>query len=78
MINAEMAIYYGVVNLIDWAAIEGTEKDRKTVEQILEQIEEMAGIHPAEVGDANDCGECKTWSEVIDGFKELIQSGERI
>jgi len=76
MNNPEMEIYYAVVNLIDWYVAQ--QKDRDSVEQILKTIESVTGISPAEVGEANDCGLCATWGEVIDGFVELTEAGERV
>lgn len=76
--NSEMEIYYSVVNLIDWFVTKGQQDDKATVMSILDQIEEIADIHPSEVGDANDCGVCDTWEEVIDGFQDLIKNGERV
>lgn len=79
-----MEIYYRMLELCDWYAMrDWGDKDSvikpavSLLLTILEGIEE--GNDPQSVGDANDCGSnCKTWEDVLDGFKELWENGERI
>lgn len=78
--NPEIRAYYAVVNIIDWY-ISLTDKKEDTFDKVialLEQIELESDINPADVGDANDCGSCESWEDVIDGFQHLTETGERI
>lgn len=73
--NTEMKMYYILVDLIDWY-VTGCDKDNFI--KLLELIESYGAGSPADVGDANDCGCCKSWEEVIEEIRKLHESGERI
>jgi hypothetical protein len=81
-ISAEMTAYYLTINLIDWYVTSSwgdkAEEAKKKVIRILKWIEETSDINPADVGDANNCGKCENWDDVISGFAELFTSGERV
>ena len=32
----------------------------------------------ADIADANDCGECHTWDQLIDAIRELFEIGDRV
>lgn len=78
----EMIGYYLQTNIIDWYVTEDwgehSDKVKKKVIELLSWIENNTDNKPEDVGDANDCGCCKSWEEVIEGFRELIEKGERI
>ena len=71
----EMEMYYVLIDLIDWY-VTGCNKDDFI--KILKRIEFYGGGSPADVGDANDCGCCESWEEVIEEIKKLHESGERM
>lgn len=78
----EMLSYYVAVNLIDWfVTTDWGDNERKVfgkVVELLVWLELNADLHPEDVGDANDCGRCESWSDVVREFKKLIANGERI
>lgn len=68
--------YYTIENMLDNIAMHGR---AATVDEIM-AIEEMAEeykIDVKEFADANDCGKCFTWEEIIGAFRCLWASGER-
>ncbi len=81
-LSAEMMAYYTAVNLIDWFIAgewgDYSNKIENKVIELLKWLEANADLSPEDVGDANDCGRCESWKEVIDGFRELTETGERI
>ena len=78
----EMIGYYLQTNLIDWYVTEDwgeySDKVKRKVIELLSWIENNTDNKPEDVGDANDCGVCSKWEEVIERFRELIEKGERI
>lgn len=68
--------YYMIVNVIDNIA----KSERKATEHDLELIKAIAAenrIYVDDFADANDCGKCYTWEEVIGAFRSLWANGER-
>ena len=80
--TVEMFGYYMIVNLIDWYVTGNWGSNEREVYsklmQLLIWIELNTDNHPEDVGDANDCGRCENWTQVVEGFEELIAKGERI
>lgn len=80
--STEMFAYYMTVNLIDWFVTgdwgENKKKIYSKLMELLVWIEINANVLPEDVGDANDCGRCENWTQVVKGFEELIAKGERI
>lgn len=69
--------YYMIVNVIDEIA----KLERKATEYDLELIKAIAAenrIYVDDFADANDCGKCYTWEEVIGAFRSLWANGERL
>lgn len=69
--------YYMIVNIIDDIA----KKERKATEHemtIINGVAKEAGIYIDDFADANDCGKCYTWEEVVGAFRALWAAGERI
>lgn len=69
--------YYMIINVIDDIASNG----RKATEHDLELIKAIAAdnrIYVDDFADANDCGKCYTWEEVIGAFRSLLANGERL
>ena len=69
--------YYMIINIID----DITKSERKAMEHEMELIKGIAkenNIYVDDFADANDCGKCFTWEEVIGAFRALWASGERV
>lgn len=69
--------YYMIVNIIDDIAL----NKRKATEHDIEMIKALANEHSVyvdEFADANDCGKCFTWEEIIGAFRSLWANGERV
>ena len=69
--------YYMIVNIID----DITKNGRRTTEHEMELIKGIAKeseIYVDDFADANDCGKCYTWEEVVGAFRALWAAGERI
>lgn len=72
----EIIEYYSILNIID--DIAKHERKAKTIEiELIKEIAERAGIYVDDFADANDCGKCFTWEEVIGAFRAMWASGER-
>ena len=68
--------YYMIINIIDDIA----KNERKVTEHEMELIKGIAkenNIYVDDFADANDCGKCFTWEEVIGAFRAMWASGER-
>lgn len=75
--NLEMMAYCQIVNMIDNIASHG----RAATEGEISDIKSLAkeyGIEIDSFADANDCGNCFTWEEIIGAFRCLWASGERV
>lgn len=72
----EIIEYYSILNIID--DIAKHERKAKAIEiELIKEIAERAGIYVDDFADANDCGKCFTWEEVIGAFRAMWASGER-
>ena len=72
----EIKSYYMIVNIIDDIA----KNQRKATEhdmELIKGISKEAGIYVDDFADANDCGKCCTWEEVVGAFRVLWANGER-
>lgn len=66
-----------ILNIIDDIA----KNKRKATENDILMIKEIAkelGIYVDDFADANDCGKCYTWEEVIGAFRVLWANGLRV
>lgn len=80
MDNGNVELYYAMVNVLDWYGKKNIDDwgVSMTIQRILEDIESLSEDNtPQAVGDANDCGECRMWTDVMKGFRELWKNGER-
>lgn len=76
-VESKMMAYCEIVNMIDNIAKHG--RAATTSEMIdIKSMAEEHGIYVDEFADANDCGKCFTWEEVIGAFRCLWASGERV
>lgn len=69
-----MELYYAIVNIVDYLAKNGN--DSKLYET-LDTLLAMTDHTIEDIADANDCGGCSTWNELVDGIRELFETGER-
>lgn len=72
-----MELYYAITNIIDFCAVNGKELDKEFID-ILDKLAEKGDLHIEDIADANDCGICTTWQELLAGFCELYKTGNRI
>ena len=78
-VNPYLENYYEMMNILDSVALSGKsltpeqkrELDRLAAENgdIQDEIEATA--------DANDCGFCSTWDDIVVALRKLFASGER-
>lgn len=76
-VESKMMAYCQIVNMIDNIASHG----RAAMECEISDIKSLAkeyGIEIDSFADANDCGKCFTWEEIIGAFRCLWASGERV
>lgn len=76
-------LYYAIVNILDWYT-----KDKKCYEsdigthnrvmKCLTTLQELGHIDIEDISDANDCGKCESWTELIYEFAKLWENGERV
>lgn len=71
-----MELYYAIMNILDYYA-----KDEKYLESkmvyLLNYLALKDNIQISDIADANDCGECKTWPDVVKALSELYKAGDR-
>lgn len=75
------SLYYATINILDYLALYGdvipkTKKSR--LYRVLIYLQSITGDTVEDIADANDAGDCKTWNELVERFKELHKKGERI
>ena len=75
--------YVNLMNFLDEKAKANAKLNRVEVEQLNRCIDKYDAadlvtelIH--DIADANDCGRCDTWQELVDALAELFKRGERI
>ena len=76
-----MELYYAIINIVDYLAINTytiSETRRGELIHILDDLLDMIGDTIEDIADANDCGECHTWDQLIDAIMELFETGDRV
>ena len=76
-----MELYYAIMNIVDYLALSKNNINKtRRVEliYILDDLLDMRGDTIKDIADANDCGECHTWDQLIDAIRELFETGDRI
>ena len=75
-----MELYYAIINILDYLAKHKylSEEERMEMYSILDKLLTTSGETIEDIANANDCGDCKTWIEIVDRFRELYTSGERV
>lgn len=69
--------YYQIMNILDDVAMNNKPLDMQTIYQ-LQNLASEEGIVIEDIADANDCGECHNWKELVDCLREQFANGERI
>ena len=73
-----MELYYAIMNILNYMALNDVSKQEETnLFLSLTYLKDASGHTIEDIADANDCGECHTWREVVEALKELFESGER-
>lgn len=75
--GANMEIYYAIMNILDYYAKNEKYLEAKT-SNFLYYLASKENIQISDIADANDCGPCKTWADVINALSGLYRSGDRI
>ena len=76
-----MENYFKIIDIIDDIAKsqrEATTEEICTIDALAKENNENIEEYISDLANANDCGDCHTWGEVIEAFKELWKNGERI
>ncbi len=76
-----MELYYAIMNIVDYLALNKNTlngKIRGNLIIILDDLLEMNGSTIENIADANDCGECHTWDQLVNCIRELFEIGERV
>ena len=74
--------YVNLMNFLDECATNNHNLSTTEKTQLTNSIEKYTGedviqlIH--DIADANDCGECNSWNELITALRKLHLNGERI
>lgn len=82
-INWYLETYVNIMNYLDDKALSGKLLDKVEIDQLNRNIEKYSIADSAtefirDIADANDCGDCKSWNELILALKDLFENGERI
>ena len=72
----ERQIYYAIMNLLDGIAI--SEEDIEKYRDILDNLLALIDSDIEDVADANDCGKCTTWEDVVENLRSQYINGNRI
>ena len=76
-----MELYYAAINILDWYTKEErniSDEHECYLEDIFYKICEIGDIKIEDIADANDCGSCKSWDELVAAFRELWRTGQRV
>ena len=75
--NPEMESYYEIMNILDEHAIH----NRPLTMQDIMKLHSLAKENDftiEDIADANDCGDCHEWTDLLAVLKEQFASGERV
>ena len=75
--------YVNLMNYLDDKAKANAKLNRVEIEQLNHCIDKYNVADSVrelinDVADANDCGDCDTWQELVDALAELFKRGERV
>ena len=69
--------YYQIMNILDDVAMNNKPLDMQTIYR-LQNLASEEGIAIEDIADANDCGECHNWKELVDCLREQFANGDRV
>ena len=69
--------YYQIMNILDDVAVNNKPLDMQTIYQ-LQNLASEEGIAIEDIADANDCGECHNWKELVDCLRDQFANGDRV
>ena len=72
-----MELYYAIMNIVDYLAINKYTPIKGSLYSILDSLSHLAKVSIEDIADANDCGKCETWVELVEEIRKLHKSGER-
>ena len=72
-----MELYYAIMNIVDYLAINEDTPIKGSLYSILDRLSHLAEATIEDIADANDCGKCETWIELVEKIRKLHKSGER-
>lgn len=81
IITNTTSLYYATINILDYLALyeDVISKTKKSkLYSMLFELQSITGDTVEDIADANDAGDCKTWNELVEKFRELHEKGERI
>jgi len=75
--NPEIIAYYEIMNILDDHAIHNRPLTMPDIMK-LHSLAKENDITIEDIADANDCGDCHEWTELVAVMKEQFKSGERV
>lgn len=75
--NTEMMSYYEIMNILDEHAIHNRPLTLPDIMK-LHALAKENGHTIEDIADANNCGECHDWNDLLAALKEQFASGERV
>ena len=75
--NPEIIAYYEIMNILDDHAMHNRPLTMPDIMK-LHALSKENGIAIEDIADANDCGDCHEWTELVAVMKEQFKSGERV
>ena len=76
-----MESYFRIIDILDditQSQREATTEEIKTMNELAKKDGEDIKQFISDLANANDCGDCQTWEDVIKAFTELWKNGERV
>lgn len=75
--NPEIESYYEIMNILDYHAMHSRPLTMPDILQ-LHALAKENDITIEDIADANDCGDCHEWTELVAALKEQFKSGDRV
>ncbi len=75
--NTEMIAYYEIMNTLDDLALNNKPLMLPDIIK-LHALAKENDLTIEDIADANNCGECHEWNELLAALKEQFSSGERV
>lgn len=75
--NAEIMAYYEIMNILDDHAMHNRPLTMQDIMK-LHSLAKENDLTIEDIADANDCGDCHEWTELVAVLKEQFKSGERV